>query len=60
MNTENSKTNQPHKFRLYLSGKLNLKNRNKNITLVNLSIYYTWKNMKSAYNNNEFKISAPT
>ena len=60
MNTENSKTNQPHKFRLYLSGKLNLKNRNKNITLVNLSIYYTWKNIKSAYNNNKFKISAPT
>ena len=59
MNTENSKTNQPQKFRLYLSGKLNLKNRNKNITLVNLSIYYIWKNIKSANNNNDFKISAP-
>ena len=32
----------------------------KNIGLVNLSIYYTWKNIKSAYNNNKFKISAPT
>ena len=59
MNIENSKTNQPHKFRLYLSGKLNLKNRNKNITLVNLSIYCIWKNIKSANNNNDFKISAP-
>ena len=39
--------------------KLNLKNPNKNIALGNLSIYYTWKNIKSAYSN-KFKISAPT
>ena len=31
MNTEESKTNEPHKFRLSLSDKLNLKNPNKNI-----------------------------
>ena len=37
-----------------------LKTLKKNIGLVNLSIYYTWKNIKSAYNNNKFKISAPT
>ena len=30
------------------------------MVLGNLSIYYTWKNIKSAYNNNKFKISAPT
>ena len=30
------------------------------IALSNLSIYYTWKNIKSSYNNNKFKISAPT
>ena len=60
MNTENSKTNEPHRFRLSLADKLNLKNPNKNIALGNLSIYYTWKNIKSAYNNNKFKISAPT
>ena len=60
MNTENSKTNEPHRFRLSLADKLNLKNPNKNIALGNLSIYYTWKNIKSAYNNNEFQISAPT
>ena len=60
MNTKNSKTNEPHRFRLSLADKLNLKNPNKNIALGNLSIYYTWKNIKSAYNNNKFKISAPT
>ena len=30
------------------------------MALANLSIYYTWKNVKSTYNNNKFKISAPT
>ena len=48
MNTENSKTNEPHKFRLILGDILNLKDPNKNMALANLSIYYTWKNIKSA------------
>ena len=39
---------------------MDLKNTNKNIALANLSIYYTWKNIKSEYNNNEFKTSAST
>ena len=56
MNTENSKTNEPHRFKLDLTDQLNLKNPNKNIALAN----YTWKNIKSKYNNNRFKISAPT
>ena len=60
MNTENSKTNEPHRFKLDLADKLNLKNPKKNFALVNLSIYYTWKNIKSEYNNNKFKISALT
>ena len=60
MNTENSKTNEPHRFKLDLTDKRNLKNPNKNMALANLSIYYTWKNIKSEYNNNKFKISAPT
>ena len=60
MNTENSQTSEAHKFRLNLADKLNLKNRKKNMALANLSIYYTWKNLKSAYNNNKFKISAQT
>ena len=60
MNTKNSKTNEPNRFKYYLIDKLDLKNPNKNMTLANLSIYYTWKNVKSIYNNNKFKISAPT
>ena len=60
MSTENSKANEPHRFKLDLTDKLNLKNPNKNMALANLSIYYTWKNIKSKYNNNKFKISAPT
>ena len=60
MNTENSKTNETNKFIYEITDKLNLKNPNKNIALVKLSIYYTWKNIKSAYDNNKFKISAPT
>ena len=47
-------------FRLDLTDKLNLKDPKKNVALANLSIYYTWKNIKSEYNNNKFKISAPT
>ena len=47
MNTENSRTNEPHRFRLSLVDKLNLKNPNKSIALGNLSIYYTCKNIKS-------------
>ena len=60
MNTENSGTNEPHRFKLDLADKLNLKNPSKNMGLANLSIYYTWKNIKSEYNNKKFKISAPT
>ena len=60
MNTLNSKTNEPSKFIYQLTDKLNLKNPNKNMALANLSIYYTWKNIKSEYNNNKFKISTPT
>ena len=59
MTIENSKINEPHRFRFDLTDKLNLKNPNKNMALANLSIYYTWKNIKSEYNNNKFKISAP-
>ena len=47
MNTKNSKTNEPHRFRLDLTDKLNLKKRKKNMALAILSIYYTWKNIKT-------------
>ena len=60
MNTKNSKTNESHRFKYDFIDKLDLKNPNKNISLGSLSIYYTWKNVKSTYNNNKFKISAPT
>ena len=60
MNSKNSKTNEPNRFKYDLIDKLDLKNLNKNMASGNLSIYYTWKNIKSTYNNNKFKISAPT
>ena len=60
MKTKYSKTNKPHRLKYNLIGKLDLKNPNKNMALASLSIYYTWKNVKSIYNNNKFKISAPT
>ena len=61
MNTENSKKNESNKFIYQFTDKLNLKTpNNKNIGLINLSIYYTWKNIKSEYNNNKLKIWAPT
>ena len=60
MNTENSKTNESNKFIYQFTDKLNLKTPNKkNIELVNLSICCAQKNIKSEYNNNKFKISAP-
>ena len=60
MNLENSKTSEPHVLILKLTDKLDLRRGEKIIALSNLSIYYTWKNIKSSYNNNKFKISAPT
>ena len=60
MNSENSKTPKPHVLVLKLTNKLDLRIGKKVIALSNLSIYYTWKNIKSWYNNNKFKISAPT
>ena len=41
MSTENSKANEPHRFKLDLADKLKLKNPNKNMDLANLIIYYT-------------------
>ena len=60
MDTLNSKTNESNRFVYQFTDKLNLKNPNKNMILANLSISYTWKNIKSEYNNNKFKISTPT
>ena len=60
MNSKNSKTSEPNRFKYDLIDKLDLKNPNKNMALANLSIYYAWKNVKSTYNNNKLKISTPT
>ena len=59
MNTKNSKTNESNRFRLYFTDKLDLRG-NKAIALANLSIYYTWQNVKEDYKNNKFKMTAPT
>ena len=60
MTSKNSKTSDRHRLLLNLTGKIDLKRKDKNIALSNLSIYYTWKNIKKSYKNNKFKISAPT
>ena len=60
MNSENSKTSEYHVLVLKIADKLNLRRGQKSVALSNLSIYYTWKNIKSSYNNNKFKIYAPT
>ena len=60
MNSENSKTSKPHVLVLKLTNKLDLRIGEKTIALSNLSICYTWRNIKSLYNNNKLKISAPT
>ena len=60
MNSENSKTSKPLILKLKLTKKLDLRIGEKIIALSNLSIHYTWKNIKSSCNNNKPKISAPT
>ena len=59
INTENSKTNESNRCRYYFTDKQNLKN-NKTIALANLITYFTWKSLKSEYENNKFRIHAPT
>ena len=60
INSESSKKSKPHILILKLTSKLDLRLGEKVIPLSNLSIYYTWRNKKSWYNNNKFKISAST
>ena len=59
-NSKNSRTSEYLVLVLKLTDKLDLKRCQKSVTLSNLSIYYTWKNIKISYNNNKFKISSPT
>ena len=60
LNIKNSKTSEPHRFKLDLTDNLNLKDPKKNMALPNLSICYTWENIKWEYQNNKFKISGST
>ena len=60
MNSEKSKTSVPHRLLLNFIDNIDLRRKDKYITLSNLSVYYTWKNIKEPYKNNKFKISAPT
>ena len=60
MNSKNSETSESHFLILKLSGKLDLIKDEKSIASSSLSICYTWKNIKSLYNNNNIKTSAAT
>ena len=60
LNSENSRTSKYHVLVLKLTDKLDLRRDQKSVALSNLRIYYTCKNIKNSYNNNKFKISAPT
>ena len=60
LNSENSKTPKTHVLKIKFTSKLDLRLSEKVIPLSNLSVYYTWKNIKSSCSNNKFKISAPT
>ena len=60
LNRENSRTSEYHVLALKLADILDLRRGQKSVALSNLTIYYTWKNIKSSYKNNKFKILAPT
>ena len=60
MNSEDSKTSKAHVLILNLTDNIDLTRGGKSIVLSNLSIYYKWRNIKTSYNNNKLKISAPT
>ena len=60
MNSENSKTSKPHVLTLKLTNKVDLRIGEKVIALSNISIHYTWRIIKSSYNNNKFKTSVST
>ena len=60
MNAENSKTSDPQRPLLNLTDKTDFRKKDRYVALSNLSIYYTWKNIKKSYENNTFKILAPT
>ena len=58
MSSKNTGTCDPHRLLLNLTDKINLKKSDKYVALSNLSIYYTWKNIKKSYKNDTFNISS--
>ena len=59
MNSKNKGASESQRLSLNFTDEINLKRSNKYVALSNLSIYYTWKNVKKSDKNNKFKISAP-
>ena len=60
MNSGNSKTSDLHRLLFNLSDKINLERSDRYVALPNLSIYYTWKNIKKSCKNKKCKVSALT
>ena len=60
MNSENIKTSGFNRILLNISDKINLEKSDKYVALLNLTIYYTWKNIKRSHSNITFEISVPT
>ena len=58
LNSKNSEISDPHRLLLNFTDKINFKRSDKYVALSDLRIYYTWKNIKKSYKNNEFKISS--
>ena len=55
MNSENRKTSDIHRLRLSHMDRISLPSGESRVALLNLSIYYTWKNIKTTFENNQFR-----
>ena len=60
LSTENSKTNEQHNFFLSFPQRLDLRSSGNYVAIQNLSVDYTWKNIRQQYKNNELEIIGPT
>ena len=60
MNSKNSKTSDLCTLLLNLTYKIDLSREDRYVALSNLTIYYTWRNIRKSYKNKKFKISPPT
>lgn len=60
INSENIKTSDPHKVMLNFTMKINLRRSDNYVALSNVSIQYTWKNIKKSHQSNKFKLPGTT